>query len=115
MTRVCRLLALLLTLATLVGCDALTSAKGIVSGRDGHPVAGASVRLVALKSGKAKEMKTAEDGAFSLEIIHGAFAGRFQLVVSKPGYSTFSRNIPAKSREEITVMLERSAPESRPN
>ena len=110
MRRACCLVALLLALVTLVGCDALTSVKGIVSGRDGHPVAGASVRLIALKSGKAKEMKTAEDGAFSLEMIHGAFAGRFQLVVSKEGYSTFSRDIPAKSREEITVMLDRSAP-----
>lgn len=101
MTRACCLVALSLTLAILVGCDALTSVRGIVTGRDGHPVAGASVRLVALKTDKAKEMKTAEDGSFSLEVIHGAFAGRFQLVVSKEGYSTFSRDIPAKSREEI--------------
>jgi hypothetical protein len=70
-------------------------------------VAGATVRLVAVKSGKTNEMKTAEDGSFSLELIHGVFAGRFQLGVSKAGYSTSSRDIPAKSREEINITLTR--------
>lgn len=107
MTRACYLLVLSLALAILIGCDALTSVRGIVSSPDGRPVAGALVRLVAVKSGKAKQMKTVEDGSFSLDIVHGAFAGHFQLVVSKPGYSTFSRDLPAKSRAEINVTLAR--------
>jgi hypothetical protein len=85
----------------------MTSVKGTVTGPDGHPVAGALVRLVAVKNGQAKEMKTAEDGSFSLELIHGVFAGRFQLVVSKAGYSTSSRDIPAKTREELNITLTR--------
>jgi protocatechuate 3,4-dioxygenase beta subunit len=92
-------------LVLLVSCDAWTSVRGKVSEADGRPVAGASVRLVAGKNGRTAEMTSQADGSFSVGLIHGAFAGRFQLVISKPGYVPFSRDIEAKTQQQVDVML----------
>lgn len=101
----CRLACLALVLLVLVGCDAGTSVRGIVSETNGRPVAGASVRLLAVKNGKMAEMNSEADGSFHVTMLHGPFPGEFQLLVSKPGYLTFKRDIQAKTRQQLDVVL----------
>ena len=104
------LLALSLAFISLIGCDALVSVQGRVVDKDGRPVVGASVRLTAIKSGKAREMKTAGDGSFSLSLTHGFFPGRFQLSISKPGYLPYAREFEPKTRSQISVVLKGAGP-----
>jgi hypothetical protein len=101
----CAELPLVLALVTTVGCDARTTARGVVVDVNQDPIPGASVRLVASKSGQTEERQTADDGSFFIGIIHGPFAGRFTLTVSKPGYATFRQEIQPKKRQEVKVVL----------
>ncbi|MBI3476900.1 MAG: carboxypeptidase regulatory-like domain-containing protein [Acidobacteria bacterium] len=65
----------------------------------------ASVRLTALKTGHTKETKSDQDGSFRAEIVHGWFAGRFQLIVSKQGYSTYQQEVRPKTSSNFNVIL----------
>jgi hypothetical protein len=103
----CAELFLLLALASSVGCDARTTARGIVLDVNQNPVSGASVRLLASKSGQAEETQTAADGSFFVGIIHGPFAGQFTLTISKSGYATFRQEIQSKKRQDFKVVLTR--------
>lgn len=99
------LACLTLAIALLLGCDVFTSVHGEVRDAKGHPLAGASVRLVATKRGKISQRTTGEDGTFDVAIAHGILPGSFRLEVSKSGYVTFTKDIRAKSQEQITVTL----------
>ena len=108
------LAALTLASALLLNCDIFTGVHGEVRDAEGHPLAGASVMLVATKSGKASKRTTGEDGAFSVTIAHGILAGRFRLEVAKTGYVTFTKEIRAKSQEQIIVTLVREGGNPQP-
>jgi hypothetical protein len=36
---------------------------------------------------------------------HGPFAGTYRFVVSKPGYSTFTRDVEPDTQQQIAVVL----------
>jgi len=97
----------MLATVLLMGCDAITSVRGVVRDQNGQPLAEASVKLLATRSGRTAQRSTAADGFFSVEIIHGVLPGPFRLEISKNGYVTFTQDIKAKSRQEITVVLAR--------
>jgi carboxypeptidase family protein len=99
------LVCLTLSVAFLMGCDAFTSVQGVVRGPDNVPLEGAEVRLLATRSGKAKQRVTGSDGSFSVEMVHGVFSGPFRLEVRKIGYVIFTKDIEAKSQQQITVTL----------
>jgi hypothetical protein len=99
------LIAATLVTILLMGCDAATSVRGIVRDRSGQPIAGASVKLVRMRTGETIQQITGADGSFSEQIIHGFLPGPFRLEVSKSGYETFTQDVKAMSRREITVEL----------
>ena len=104
-------LALLPTLAFIVGlvaCDAVTRVQGTVVGQDGNPIRGAVVRLTLVATGRARQMTTEQDGKFSVELIHCAFPGRFDLVTSKSGYEDNHKEIRAKTSQTLTITLSKS-------
>jgi hypothetical protein len=104
-------LVLLPTLAFIVGlvaCDACTRVQGTVVAQDGNPIRGAVVRLTLVATGRARQMTTEQDGKFSVELIHGAFAGRFDLVTSKSGYEDNHKEIQAKTSQTLTITLSKS-------
>jgi Carboxypeptidase regulatory-like domain len=101
-------LALTFALVSLVACDARTRAQGTVVDSNGNPVPGASVRLTRVSSGRAAEMSTPNDGAFLVELIHGPFAGRFDLLVSKSGFTTYRQEIQAKTSQSLRITLTRT-------
>src|SRR5579871_1225360 len=104
-------LVLLPTLALIGGlmaCDAVTRVQGTVVGRDGNPIPGAVVRLTLIATGRARQMTTEQDGRFSVELIHGAFPGRFDLVTSKSGYEDNHKEIRAKTSQTLTITLSKS-------
>ena len=92
-------------LFALFACDASTSVEGRVSGSDGRPISGASIRLVDERSGKAVTTVSTEDGSYALTRIHGAFYGQMHLVVSKAGYTAADRVVEAKQQNNIDVSL----------
>lgn len=100
-----RLAGLMIVIALLLNCDIFTSVQGEVRDAGGHPVAGASVVLVATKSGRTSKGTTGEDGTFDVAMAHGILAGSFRLEISKSGYATFTKEIRAKSQEQIVVTL----------
>lgn len=61
--------------------------------------------LVATKSGKITYRTTEEDGTFSVAMAHGMLPGNLRLEVSKSGYVTYTKDVQAKSQEQITVTL----------
>ena len=95
----------ILALSVLTACDKHTSVRGSVSDTSGHPVSGASVSLIAVKSGRTVEMTSEADGSFSVGITHGAFPGRFRIVISKPGYLAFTQEVQANTQQQIAVVL----------
>jgi hypothetical protein len=95
----------MLVIGLLLNCDAFTSVQGEVRDGEGHPLVGASVMLVATKSGKTSNRTTGADGTFSVTRSHGILSGSFRLEVSKNGYVTFTKEIRAKSQEQIIVTL----------
>ena len=100
--------AMLLLGLSFVACDARTSAGGDVFDDNGKPLAGASVGLKMIASGRTAEMTTSEDGAFSVSLIHGPFAGRFELVVSKEGYGDYRQEVTAKTSRTLKISLMRT-------
>ena len=98
---------LLLSLS-LVACDARTAARGTVFDDSGKPLAGVSVRLMMVASGRTADMTTSADGSFSVILIHGPFAGQFDLVVSKAGYGDYRQEIPAKTSQTLRIALIRT-------
>ena len=102
-------LALVCSLTNLLGCDARTRVQGTVFDSDGNPVAKATVRLTLASTGRAAETATKDDGAFSVELIHGPFAKPFDLVVSKVGYLTVQRQIESKTDQHLRINLPRPA------
>ena len=101
----CSFLLLLAAILALTACDAYTSAHGTVSDSLGRPVPDASVRLTALKTGHTRETKSDQDGSFRAEIVHGWVTGRFQLIVSKQGYSTYQQEVQPKTSSNFNVVL----------
>ena len=104
-------LVLLPTLALVVGlaaCDAVTRVQGTVVDQDGNPIPGAVVRLTLIATGRARQMTTEQDGKFDVELIHGAFAGRFDLATSKSGYEDNHKEIQAKTSQTLTIILSKS-------
>jgi hypothetical protein len=99
--------AIVLAAAISAGCDAYTGARGRVTDESQIPIADAEVRLVSLKTGKVDLRRTEQDGSFVSGIVHGLGAGRFVLVVSKPGYVTFRHDIKAKTAVQLDVVLTR--------
>lgn len=95
----------MLAIALLLNCDAITYVHGEVRDIRGHPLAGASVVLVATKSGKTSKRMTGENGTFEVDIIHGILPGNFRFEVSKSGYVAFTKEIRPKSQEQIIVTL----------
>lgn len=115
MLRTASVLALTLTLVGFVACDARTRVEGTVVDNDGIAIPGASVRLTLVATGRTREMTTAQDGKFSVELIHGPFAGRFDLIASKSGYGDYRQQIPAKTSQTLRIVLTRTgthAPET---
>ena len=102
-----RILFLLAMVAVLGACDARTAVWGIVSDDNGKPLPRASVRLVAEKNGKVAECNSGRDGSFLVGMTHGPFAGRFTLLVSKPGFLTFRAGVKANTRGQLRVLLNR--------
>ena len=80
------LLPILSLVVGLAACDAVTRVQGTVVDTEGNPIPGAVVKLTLIATGRARQITTEQDGKFDVELIHGAFAGRFELVTSKPGY-----------------------------
>jgi hypothetical protein len=107
-----RQLALWIALGGLVGCDAHTSASGIVLDGNGAALQGASVRLSMVKSGRTLAVNTSQDGTFEVGMTHGPFAGRFDVLISKPGFVTYRQEIPANTRQELRIVLSRAAESS---
>lgn len=104
-------LLLLPTLAFVVGlvaCDSITRVQGTVVDQDGNPISGAVVRLTLVATGRSRQMTTERDGKFSVELIHGAFPGRFDLVVSKSGYEDDHKEIQAKTTQTVRLTLSKS-------
>jgi hypothetical protein len=93
---------------TSAGCDAATSARGIVFDEEQKPIASSSVRLVRLETGEVDEHQTDVNGHFVVTIIHGLLPGRFTLTVSKQGYATFSQEIQPKIHHVLKVVLART-------
>jgi hypothetical protein len=58
-----------------------------------------------LASGRTRQMNTGPDGKFDVELIHGAFAGRFDLVISKSGYVDHHQEVQAKTTQTLTIAL----------
>ena len=101
-------LLLLPTIAFVVGlvaCDAVTRVQGTVVDQAGNPISGAVVRLTLVATGRSRQMTTEQDGKFSVELMHGALPGRFDLVVSKSGYEAKHKEIQAKTTQTVTVTL----------
>src|SRR5438128_5904799 len=86
-------LCILITLVSTAGCDAVTSVHGVVVDEGQRPVSGALVRLVRVQTGQTEESNTRENGSYLVTIIHGPFAGRFTLTISKQGYATYHQEI----------------------
>jgi hypothetical protein len=103
--KVVLLLAVAVVLVGLVACDAVTRVQGTVVDKDGDPIPGAVVRLTMLASGRTKQMNTGPDGKFDVELIHGAFAGRFDLVISKSGYVDHHQEVQGKTTQTLTIAL----------
>jgi hypothetical protein len=104
-------LLLLPTLAFAVGlvaCDAVTRVQGTVVDQDGNPISGAVVRLTLVATGRARQMTTELDGKFSVELIHGMFPGRFDLMTSRWGYEDNHTEIQAKTSQAVTIALLKS-------
>lgn len=95
----------IVALVVLTACDKHTSVRGSVAETSGHPISGASVSLVAVKSGRTVQMTSEADGSFSVGITHGAFPGRFRIVISKSGYLTFTQEVQANTQQQIAVVL----------
>lgn len=104
-------LVLLPTLAFIVGlvaCDAVTRVQGTVIDQDGNPIRGAVVRLTLVAKGRTRQITTEQDGKFFVELIHGAFPGRFDLVTSKSGFEDNHKEIRAKTSQTLTITLLKS-------
>ncbi len=91
-----------------VGCDAVTSVRGVVSDEAQKPVPSALVRLVRIETGNAVESQTDVDGSFVVTIIHGLFPGRFTVTVSKQGFVTFSAEVRPNTIQKLKVVLVRA-------
>jgi len=85
-------------------CDAHTSIHGTVIDDNGKPVAGATVRLTLVKTGRTAQMSTGPDDKFSVELIHGPFS-RFELIASMSGYEDYRQEIQAKTTKTIQIAL----------
>lgn len=106
MIRVSCVLALVVE---LVACDARTRVHGTVVDNEGNPIPSAAVRLTLAASGRAAQMSTQQDGNFSVELIHGPIAGRFDLVASKSGYEDYRQEIAANTDQTLRIALRRTA------
>ena len=107
--------ALIWALVGFVACDARTGVEGTVVDNDGNPIPGTSVRLTLVANGRTREMTTTQDGKFLVQLIHGPFAGRFDLTVSRSGYGDYRQQIPAKTSQTLRIALIRTethAPET---
>src|SRR5437667_12386076 len=89
----CAGLFIAIALASTVGCDKVTSVQGVVFDDDQEPMPSAVVSLVRLATGRAAEDTTNRNGSFFVTIIHGSFAGRFTITVSKSGYATYRQEL----------------------
>ena len=101
----CAGLFIAITMASTVGCDKVTSVQGVVFDNDQKPMPSAVVSLVRLATGRAAEDTTNRNGSFFVTIIHGSFAGRFKITVSKPGYATYRQDVEANTRQKLKVVL----------
>ena len=108
MLRSASVLALTFALFGFVACDARTRVQGTVIDSDGNPIPEATVRLTLVATGRAAQMSTPQDGKFSVQLIHGPFAGRFDLVASKLGYGDYRQEIPAKTTQTLRIALIRT-------
>ena len=91
-------------LAGFVACDARTSVRGDVIDNKGKPIAGATVRLILVNTGRSAETITGPDGKFAVELIHGPFS-RFELVASAWGYKDYRQQVYAKTTENVQIAL----------
>jgi hypothetical protein len=104
MVRTVALSALTIALVSLIACDKRTRVRGTVIDKDGNSVPSASVQLTLASTGRTAATTTPQDGSFSVELIHGPFA-RFELVVSKTGYSSYRQKIPANTDQRVRITL----------
>jgi hypothetical protein len=97
-------------LLILVSCDGGSKFKGSVRDSTGHPVPGAKI-IFETPPGKIRtESETSTDGTFSTFFLHSPYGKvRINVIVSKPGYKNWAKEVSAGDYNDFQVVLERDA------
>ncbi len=96
----------------LVACDGHTSVRGVVSGVNGHPLAGATIHLTPVDGrGPNGEARSGSDGSYYVGMMHApSWMVMLHLTVSKSGYRTFDKEFRANKSYTCDVTLAAEAP-----
>jgi len=99
-----------IVLLFLFACDGFTHIQSKVSDTNGKPIEGAHVEMKT--SGHHEEVKTDNQGSFSVGFTHPPFNVDLVLTVSKDGYKTFEKSFKARDAKEFpsTIVMEAAQP-----